>query len=498
MPVTTHVKFGAFLAETPADLSAAALIGAKGTVQLAELPAVTASSVFAAVDANATAPLHLAEEHGSAPASVTVWATHDDKLIPVAFSQFAKETSRHMAIVRTDSVRDVANKVVPAKGNALLVVRVESAAQAYAAGLAVARNWPLYSRKTGAESTERTVYVDFVVADESAVDYDELNAVAAAIRDVQRRVDTPCSELNTVTYVEEVRALVERLDDPTVSIKVIQGEELKEQGFGGIYGVGKAAEFPPALVILSRVPENADKTLALVGKGIVYDSGGLSLKPTSGMVGMKGDMGGSAAVLGAFEAIVATKAAPETAVHALLCLAENAIDGKSFKNDDILHMYSGKTVEINNTDAEGRLVLADGVAYATQHLNPDVVIDMATLTGAQLITTGIIHAGIVTDSEEVETTVLKSGKATGDLVFPMLYAPEILKSQFDSPVADMKNSVKDRMNAQSSCAAHFVQAHLAKDYKGAWLHVDIAGPAEAASRGTGFGAALLYEFAKQF
>ncbi|KAI9216050.1 peptidase M17, leucyl aminopeptidase [Blastocladiella britannica] len=162
-------------------------------------------------------------------------------------------------------------------------------------------------------------------------------------------------------------------------------------------------------------------------------------------------------------------------------------------------MYSGKTVEINNTDAEGRLVLGDGVAYASKHLNPDVIIDIATLTGAQLITTGKIHAGVVCNSDNGEAAIVAAGKASGDLCYPMLYAPELLPKLFDSPVADFKNSVSDRMNAQSSAAGHFVESHLAADYKGDWIHVDIAGPAETAKgRATGHGAALLYQFVKTF
>jgi probable aminopeptidase NPEPL1 len=303
--------------------------------------------------------------------------------------------------------------------------------------------------------------------------------------------------------VAEVKALVSKWNarpnkDCEVQLKLIQGQDLDKQGLGGLWGVGKSAEHHPALVILSRVPANSDKTLALVGKGIVYDTGGLSLKQTTNMCGMKDDMGGSAGILGAFTAIVEGQVAPRTTVHALLCLAENAIDAKSYRNDDILHMYSGKTVEINNTDAEGRLVLADGVAYASKHLNPDLIIDMATLTGAQMVTTGKLHAGVVCDDDDVEQAIIRAGKQTGDLIFPMLYAPEILKTQFESPVADMKNSVKDRMNSPSSAAGHFIQDHLHAEYKGKFLHIDIAGPGTHKERGTGFGVGLLYQFVKKY
>jgi probable aminopeptidase NPEPL1 len=314
-------------------------------------------------------------------------------------------------------------------------------------------------------------------------------------------VDTPCSELNTSIFCEEARTLVESLNISTplakVGIKVIEGEALKNGGFGGIWSVGKAAEFPPALVILEYLPnENKEKTLALVGKGIVYDSGGLSIKTTPGMCHMKSDMGGAAAVLNSFAAIVKNKV--NINVYGMLCLAENAVGPTSYRNDDILYMYSGKTVEINNTDAEGRLVLGDGVAYASRHLNPSIVVDIATLTGAQLITTGMQHAAVLTPSDATEEKIRAAGKLSGDLVFPLLYAPEILKPEFTSSVADMKNSVKDRSNAQSSCAGHFVESHLDSKYKGEYLHIDIAGPAYHGERATGFGTSLLYQFVKNY
>ena len=229
--------------------------------------------------------------------------------------------------------------------------------------------------------------------------------------------------------------------------------------------------------------------------------------------GMKVDMGGSAAVLGAFQAHVlqSSKSRPIN-VHALLCLADNAVDALSTRPDDILHMYSGKTVEVNNTDAEGRLVLADGVAYASKHLNPDVILDIATLTGAVMVGLGKRHAGIVCNDKDLEESMIKMGKKSGNLLFPMLYAPEVLvqtAKQFDSSVADMTNSVSDRMNASSSCAAHFIESNLVGEKwdwekngsstnKGLWVHLDIAGTADISGTATGFGVALLAEFAASF
>lgn len=163
------------------------------------------------------------------------------------------------------------------------------------------------------------------------------------------------------------------------------GKDLETQGFGGLYAVGKAAEKPPALVTLAY-DGGDEEVVSMVGKGIVYDTGGLSIKGKEFMPTMKRDMGGAAAVLGAFQAAV--KIGTKKKLRAVLCLAENAISHLAYRNDDIIHMRSGKTVEVNNTDAEGRMVLGDGVHYAASELKSAIVVDICTLTGAQKIAAG--------------------------------------------------------------------------------------------------------------
>lgn len=142
--------------------------------------------------------------------------------------------------------------------------------------------------------------------------------------------------------------------------------------------------------------------------------------------------------------------------------------------------------------------MGDGVSFASKAFNPDIIVDIATLTGAQLITTGKKHAGVLTSSESVENAIINAGRNTGDFVFPMLYCPQLLMPMFDSKVADMKNSVSDRSNAQSSCAGHFVESHLSPEYKGGWLHIDMAGPGDEKEQSTGYGVALLYNFVKNY
>ena len=155
-------------------------------------------------------------------------------------------------------------------------------------------------------------------------------------------------------------------------------------------------------------------------------------------------------------------------------------------------MHSGKTVEINNTDAEGRLLLADGCSYAARVLNCYIVLDAATLTGAQGVATGDHWAAIVSNDETVEQALCAAGRSSGDQCWPLPFAPEFFRSEFASPIADMRNSVKNRSNAQVSCAAEFVHWHLDGSNK-KWGHIDLAGPAFRMDRGTGFGVALLFE-----
>lgn len=395
--------------------------------------------------------------------------------------------SRHNSPARPHAITHLLQSTIPANGVSAVILVVEEASHSVAAVAAAARAIPVYSRKTGSQSQRRRVNLCIVADDERPIDIDVLQIHLDAVRMCCRLVDTPASELHTQAFVELARETAATVG---AEISVLEGESLAHAGLGGIWGVGKAASHPPALVVLEYAPDGYEKTVGWVGKGIVYDTGGLSIKSKTGMPGMKMDMAGAAVVLSAFRAAVRKGASHR--VIALLCLAENAIGPNATRPDDILSLYSGLTVEVNNTDAEGRLCLADGVAYVARHYQPDVIIDLATLTGAQLVATGQRHAAIVCNDEDLEMKTVKAGRLTGDLVHPLPYCPEFFKKEFKSPVADMKNSVKDRANGQASCAAQFVANHLG-DYVGSWLHVDLAGPAFTAERGTGFGINLLLE-----
>jgi probable aminopeptidase NPEPL1 len=325
---------------------------------------------------------------------------------------------------------------------------------------------------------------------------DQVQSTVECSRDSAELVDTPPSELDPDGFATRAREL---LSARRVKITEIKGDKLLASGLRGIHAVGRAASTPPRL-LLAQYPGTTAGSLhvALVGKGITFDTGGLHLKARGSMEGMKADMGGAAAVLGAFR--VLTREGSPHQVTLLLCMAENANDAASYKPDDILTLHSGKSVEINNTDAEGRLLLADGVSWAARELNADVVIDAATLTGAQLMSTGLVHAAVVSDDADLETLAIEAGRASGDLVHPLPFAPELFQAEFASPVADMRNSVANRMNAQSSCAAQFVYAHLegaAGARQRRWVHIDLAGPAFPKDRGTGYGVALIAEIVRR-
>ncbi|WP_428261741.1 M17 family metallopeptidase [Haliangium sp.] len=416
--------------------------------------------------------------------------------------------SRYNCPSRAEPIRR-ATKAALGPGTTGLVLVLDKPEHQLSAAVAVARALPLYSARSKKPSgrNERKVKLLFVDSKGAPIAAgDEVRRTVEMVREAASLVDAPPSELGPAGLAKRARALLAEL--PKVRVREIVGADLSKHGLGGIAAVGRAGEEAPRLLIAtydpsqtgsgrgktrkkSRSRKKADaRHLALVGKGISFDTGGLHLKPRVAMNSMKSDMGGAAAVLGAFCVLAATGYPHELSV--ILCLAENAIGPTAYKPDDILTMHSGKTVEVNNTDAEGRLVLADGLSYATRVLGVDTVIDAATLTGAQSMATGVLHAAVVTNDAGLEKSLVDAGRVSGDLVHPLPFAPELYQREFESKLADMRNSVKNRGNAQASCAAQFLYAHI-DDCDVRWGHVDLAGPSMLEDRGTGFGVALLSE-----
>ena len=419
-------------------------------------------------------------DRGDDGGATSTWTSQGKVIVGV----LPEHCSRHNTPTRAWSLARLLS--VSGSKDVGVCIAVDEAEHAWAAAVALARANPSYSASSSSKKKERVVRALVLAPDGEIPATTRLMDVCEAARRAASWVDMPPNELTTTALTAAAEKIAAEVG---ADVEVIRGESLRDQGFGGIWGVGKASEHPPAMVILRWRPEDATgETIGLVGKGIVYDTGGLSLKSKTGMVGMKTDMGGAAAVLGAFYGLARLGLKRE--VTAVLCIAENSIGAGATRPDDVLHMYSGRTVEVNNTDAEGRLVMADGLAWLTKHVQPDLMMDCATLTGAQLVSTGKRHAAIYTNDGELEDTLVALGKRTGDLVHPLPYAPEFYRKEFSSRVADLRNSVKDRANAQSSCAGQFLAEHI-RPFKGRWAHVDLAGPSTSRGRGTGFGVALL-------
>ena len=390
--------------------------------------------------------------------------------------------SRHNAPSRAWAITKLVRQ---AQGKHLhIVAAIADAEHALPTGLSIAKALSTYSGKS--RGSEKHSDVMILGPDGFISNTDNLYHGCLGVQLAAELVDMPPNLLTTDTFVQRAKDVVSGHSD--AGIEVIRGKELHQKGLGGIWAVGKAAQCPPAMVVLDWSPPDATSHIAWVGKGIVYDTGGLSIKSKTGMVGMKTDMGGAAAVLGAFQAAIRMNT--QVRITAVLCIAENAVGPNALRPDDIISMYSGKTVEVNNTDAEGRLVLADGLAWVAAARQPETMVDIATLTGAQGVATGKQHAALYCNSETLEQHAITVGRSTGDLAHALPYAPEFYRKEFNSQVADMRNSVKDRSNAQSSCAGQFLGNHISK-YSGDWLHIDMASPAVSAGRGTGFGVGLL-------
>lgn len=282
-------------------------------------------------------------------------------------------------------------------------------------------------------------------------------------------VNTIPFEMNSLK-LEEVAKSLEALEN--VTCKAYGKEFLEEQGMGAFLAVNRASHIPPRLLHVSYKPKNATKRVVYVGKGLTYDTGGLSLKPGDYMVSMKADMSGAAAVLAILQG--AAKLQLPYEIHAIVGATENAIGPEAYKPDDVLVAKNGKTIEVRNTDAEGRLVLADCLCYA-QEQKPDLLIDMATLTGACVVALGEYTTGIMGHSEslknELHVTSKKSGELTGILPFNR-YLKKLLKSS----IADMSNISSSRYGGAIT-AGLFLSNFIEDEYKDKWLHLDIAGPA---------------------
>ena len=291
--------------------------------------------------------------------------------------------------------------------------------------------------------------------------------IAKAVNLVRDLVNTSPLDLPPAALAAEAERVAAEVG---ISAEVLDEVALKDGGYGGLTGVGQGSIRPPRLVRLSYTHPEATRTVAFVGKGITFDSGGLSLKPPKSMETMKCDMSGAAAVLAATTA-VAELALPVNVV-AYLCAAENMPGGAAQRPSDVITIYGGKTVEVLNTDAEGRLVLADGIARSIED-GPALIVDVATLTGAATVALGRRTAGVMGSSDEVAAEIAAVMRDAGEPAWAMPF-PEELRKGLDSTVADMTNVSPDRdggMMVAGLFLKEFVPGGIA------WAHLDIAGPA---------------------
>ncbi|HEY0148605.1 MAG TPA: leucyl aminopeptidase [Allosphingosinicella sp.] len=359
---------------------------------------------------------------------------------------------------------------------------------------AAARGWRFdpYRTKLSAKQKPTLEEVVIVGADGAEQAWQSRAALLEGISFTRELVAEPANILYPESFVERCRARVAPLG---VEIEVLDEKQMAELGMGALLGVGQGSVRPPRLLAMRwNGGEAGAKPVVLVGKGITFDTGGISIKPAQGMEGMKWDMGGAGAVAGAMMAIAGRKA--KANVVGVCVLAENMPDGNAQRPGDVVTSMSGQTIEVINTDAEGRLVLADAITWAQRQFRPETVVDLATLTGAMIISLGHEYGGLFSNDDGLAAKLNAAGAATGDNLWRMPLTAAFDKL-IESPIADMKN-VGPREGGSITAAA-FIQRFVEPGVK--WAHLDIAGmvwadkPAHLYDKGaTGFGVALLDRF----
>lgn len=280
---------------------------------------------------------------------------------------------------------------------------------------------------------------------------------------------------------------------------IFKKEELEKMNMNGVLEVGKGSDSEPHLIVLNYKPANTEnkKPIVLVGKGVCFDSGGLSIKPSDGMDEMKMDMAGAAAVLATMR--VASNLKLPINIIGIVPAIENIPGSRSYRPGDIIRTYSGKTIEVLNTDAEGRIILADALSYAVKNFDPSIVIDLATLTGACVVALGHHYAAILGNDDKIIADLIEAGKKTNEKIWP-LPLDDDFKKQIESEIADVKN-IGGRAGGTIT-AAMFLKEFIGN---APWCHIDIAGPAilnekrpYAPRGGSGFGVRLLLEFLERY
>jgi leucyl aminopeptidase len=356
------------------------------------------------------------------------------------------------------------------------------------------RDWRLDTYRTRLADTAKPSLKTIVIASPAgdlSARWGRYSAVADGVALTQTLVAEPPNILYPESFVERCQ----HLTDLGVELEVLDERQMKALGMGALLGVAQGSTRPPRLLAMRWNGGNpGEAPVVFVGKGVTFDTGGISLKPGPGMDMMKWDMGGAGAVAGAIKAIAGRKA--KANVVGVVGLVENMPDGNAMRPGDIVTTMSGQTVEVLNTDAEGRLVLCDAIAWAQKAYDPKVIVDLATLTGAMVISLGHEYAGMFANDETLAANLLEAGEASGNKLWRFPLSPAYDKL-IDSPIADMKN-IGPREGG-SITAAQFLKRYVNEGV--AWAHLDIAGMAWADKDGpvygkgaTGYGVRLLDRF----
>ncbi len=353
-----------------------------------------------------------------------------------------------------------------------------------------------YRTDSGTDRAAATYKLSSTSARKPAVQraLDRAAEVATAVCTARDLVNTPPADLVPDDFATLVRRAA---SDTSIRVEVSDESKLARGGYGGIIGVGKGSAHPPRLVRMTYRPPRSHQHLGLVGKGVTFDSGGLSLKTPTGMITMKCDMGGAAAVMAATLAIARLKIPLK--VTAYLPLVENMPSGTAQRPGDVLTTYNGTTVEVLNTDAEGRLIMADALSRACED-DPDLLVDVATLTGAQMVALGAHVGAAMGNVDDARASVVSSADRTGESIWPMPL-PEPLRASLDSKIADIAN-IGER-NGGMLTAGLFLREFVTDGTR--WVHLDIAGPAfnegdphgYTPSGGTGFAVRTLVQVAEE-
>ncbi|WP_181704031.1 leucyl aminopeptidase [Chthonobacter albigriseus] len=349
--------------------------------------------------------------------------------------------------------------------------------------------WSRHKTRKKDDAETPAARINLAVEDAAKVKktWGEAAEVAAGVELARDLVNEAPNILGPVEFAEAA----EKLESVGLEVEILTDKDMKKLGMGALLGVAQGSVRPARLAIMRwNGSKSKDKPIAFVGKGVVFDTGGISIKPGQGMEDMKGDMGGAAAVIGLMRALAGRKA--KVNAIGILGLVENMPDGNAYRPGDILTSMSGQTIEIINTDAEGRLVLADALWYCQDRFKPAFMVNLATLTGACMVALGTQHAGLFSNDDELADRLYKAGQASGERVWRLPLGPDYDKL-IDSRFADMKNTGGRYGGAIT--AAQFLKRFVNDT---PWAHLDVAGTAMASpdseinrSWGSGFGVRLL-------